>query len=95
MQVQSGKPRARRALKSEDSMSVSATDSEADSLLTDSGAAKRKPGAKKGAALAGLHPGTPATFALMDGVSATAVAKDFGQASRSTPWKRAQIWGML
>ena len=30
-------------------MSVSATDSEADSLLADSGAAKRKPGTKKGA----------------------------------------------
>ena len=51
MQVQSGKPRGRRALKSEDSMSVSATDSEADSLLADSGGAKRKPGAKKGARL--------------------------------------------
>ena len=48
LQVQAGKPKARRALKSEDSLSVSATDSEADSMLTDSGAAKRKPGAKKG-----------------------------------------------
>ena len=50
-QVQGGKPKARRALKSEDSLSVSATDSEADSMLIDSGAAKRKPGAKKGAPL--------------------------------------------
>ena len=52
VQVQGGKPKARRALKSEDSLSVSATDSEADSMMTDSGVAKRKPGAKKGAPLA-------------------------------------------
>ncbi len=51
MQVQAGKPKVRRALKSEDSLSVSATDSEADSMLADSGVAKRKPGAKKGALL--------------------------------------------
>ena len=49
LQVQGGKPKMRRTLKSEDSLSMSATDSEADSLLADSGAAKRKPGAKKGA----------------------------------------------
>jgi hypothetical protein len=50
-QVQGGKPKARRALKSEDSLSlsVSATDSEADSLLGDSAAPKRKPGAKRSA----------------------------------------------
>ena len=51
MQVLGGKPKARRALKSEDSLSVSATDSEADSTIIDSFAAKRKPGAKKGAPL--------------------------------------------
>lgn len=51
MQVQGGKPKARRVLLSEDSISMSTTDSEADSMLADSGAAKRKPGAKKGAAL--------------------------------------------
>ena len=50
--MQAGKPKVRRALKSEDSLlSVSATDSEADSMLADSGVAKRKPGAKKGAPL--------------------------------------------
>ncbi len=51
--MQGGKPKARRALKSEDSfsLSVSATDSEADSLLGDSAAAKRKPGVKRSAAL--------------------------------------------
>ena len=78
MQVQSGKPRGRRALKSEDSMSVSATDSEADSLLADSGAAKRKPGAKKGAGhLAAPCKGSHASLALMRLFSAGAAAREF------------------
>ena len=46
----------RWALKSEDSLSVSATDSEADSLLSDSAARKRKPGAKRSAPLSFSQP---------------------------------------
>ena len=49
---------AQLELKSEDrfSLSVSATDSEADSLLGDSAAAKRKPGAKRSAPLSSSQP---------------------------------------
>lgn len=50
---QSARAEMRRAGsgKSEDSMSAAATDSEADSITTDGGSHKRKPGSKKGAHL--------------------------------------------